>query len=194
MIYYGFANICYHREEVVTHVITQKIFLFGIDCAGKTSLSQAMRTGKVNPDNQPTKAFDVTDMILKDFDKNTDFKIWDAPGQTSFRKTWGRGMDSANMMLFVLDTADNKRYDEAKKELLTVTNDMETRNVPLLLLFHKMDLPESQANLATAKWVFNAGLFSERKVYFLETSVKDPKTVTEVKKTIGKIVQEARWG
>ncbi len=175
-------------------MITQKIFLFGIDCAGKTSLSQAMRTGKANPDNQPTKAFNITDMIMKDFDKDTEFKIWDAPGQQSFRKTWGRGMDSANMMVFVLDTADNKRYDEAKKVLLQVTNDLETRNVPLLLLFHKVDLPESQANLTVAKGVFNASLFSERKVYFLETSVKDEKTVEEVKKTIGKIVQEARWG
>ncbi len=131
---------------------------------------------------------------MKDFDKDTEFKIWDAPGQQSFRKTWGRGMDSSNMMVFVLDTADNKRYEEAKKVLLQVTNDLETRNVPLLLLFHKTDLPESQANLAAAKGVFNAALFSERKVYFLETSVKDEKTVEEVKKTIGKIVQEARWG
>ncbi len=175
-------------------MITQKIFLFGIDNAGKTSLSQALRTGKANPDNQPTKAFNVTDMILKDFEKDTEFKLWDAPGQTSFRKTWGRGMDSANMMVFVLDTADKKRYDEAKKVLLQVSNDMETRNVPLLLLFHKKDLPESQANLAGAKGLFNAALFSDRKVYFLETSVKEANTITEVKKTIGKIVQEARWG
>ncbi len=175
-------------------MITQKLFLFGIDCAGKTSLSQALRTGKVNPDNQPTKAFDISDMIMKDFDKDTEFKIWDAPGQTSFRKTWGRGMDSANMMIFVLDTADKKRYDEAKKVLLQVTNDMETRNVPLLVLFHKMDLPESQTNLKEARETFNTSLFSERKVYMLETSVKDAKTVNVVKKTIGKIVQEARWG
>ncbi len=175
-------------------MITQKLFLFGIDCAGKTSLSQALRTGKVNPDNQPTKAFNVTDMVLKDFDKNTEFKIWDAPGQVSFRKTWGRGMDSANMMVFVLDTADNKRYQEAKKVLLQVTNDMETNRVPILVLYHKIDLPEAQAHLAEAKGVFNEGLFSERKVYLLETSVKDANSVEEVKKTIGKIVQESRWG
>ncbi len=175
-------------------MITQKLFLFGIDNAGKTSLSQAMRTGKANPDNQPSKGFNITDMIMKDFEKDTEFKIWDAPGQQSFRKIWGRGMDSANMMVFVLDTADSKRYEEAKKVLLQVTNDLETRNVPILVLYHKMDLPESQANLAAAKGVFNTTLIPERKVYFLETSVKDEKTISEVKKTIGKIVQEARWG
>jgi ADP-ribosylation factor protein 6 len=172
----------------------QKIFLFGIDNAGKTSLSQALRTGKANPDNQPTKAFDVTDMILKDFEKKVDFKIWDAPGQTSFRKIWGRGMDSANIMVFVLDTADKNRFQEAKQVLLQGINDLETRNVPLMFLFHKMDLAAAKENLKTAEAVFRPALMSDRKTYLLQTSVNLPESVEQVKKTIGQIVQESRWG
>jgi small GTP-binding protein len=172
----------------------QKIFLFGIDNAGKTSLSQALRLGKANPDNQPTKAFDVTDMILKDFEKKVEFKIWDAPGQTSFRKTWGRGMDSANIMVFVLDTADKDRFQEAKQVLLQVTNDLETRNVPLLFLYHKMDLVAAKENLKSAEAVFHPALTSDRKTYPLLSSINAPESIEQVKKTIGTIAQESRWG
>lgn len=168
--------------------------MFGIDNAGKTSLSQALRTGIVNPDNKPTKAFDVTDLILRDFEKNTEFKIWDAPGQVTFRKTWGRGMDAANMMVFVLDTADKKRFEEAKKVLQQVTNDLETRVTPLIFLYHKVDLPEAKANLGDAQKFFKSALVSDRKTYIFKTSVKEPETIAELKKTIGNIAQESRWG
>src|SRR5271157_872605 len=174
-------------------MVLQKIFLFGLDNAGKTSLSQAIRTGKATEDNKPTKAFDIKELILRDFDKNIEIKIWDAPGQVPFRKTWGRGMEKANILMFVVDTADANRFPEAKRELDKVIQDMDTRSVPLVCLFHKMDLEDAQANLEDARAFLKLPLITERDVYPLETSVNDPDSIDKIKTTIGDIITKARW-
>ena len=166
-----------------------KIFVFGLDNAGKTTLTHFIRTGAKLDEPLPTKAFDITDFIIKDLD----FRLWDAPGQLTYRKTWGKGLDSANFMLFILDTGDRSRWHEAKKELDKVLNDLETKQVPLIFCFHKMDIQASIDNYELAVDFFKIHLISERNVYSYFTSYDDLSTLEKLKGRLVELVEKGRW-
>ena len=44
-------------------------------------------------------------------------------------------------MIFVVDSADRERIQEAKEELMRVLDTPEMRNVPLVVVANKQDLP-----------------------------------------------------
>jgi len=73
--------------------------------------------------------------------------------------------------MFVLDTADNLRFEEAKREFYSILNDTNLKGVPLIFCFHKMDLVSAHENLIEAQNTFELNSIKERKVIFLETSI-----------------------
>jgi small GTP-binding protein len=166
-----------------------KVFLFGLDNAGKTSVAHYIKTGGFIDNPKPTKSFDISAIFLQDLD----FRVWDAPGQKFFRDKWGKGLDSANMMVFVLDTADNNRFAEAKEELYNVINNMDTLNVPLIFCFHKADLVEHDVNFKDAMVFFGIDSIMDRKVYTLVTSVRTEKGLQRLKDLLVELVQKARF-
>jgi small GTP-binding protein len=167
-----------------------KIFLFGLDNAGKTTLSEYIREDKLLDDPKPTKSFNINGMILK----NLEFIIWDAPGQTQYRKKWSKGILDTNILMFVLDTADEERLEEAKKELYRVINDLDTRGAPLIVCFHKMDLEEAESNLEKAKGTLKMSQINEREGYWFRTSVKTGEGIEPLKEKLVDLVEKARWG
>lgn len=174
-------------------MLYQKIFLFGLDSSGKTALSQAMRTGEYDENQFPTTAFDIKALFLQHFEESIEFRVWDAPGQTDYRDLWGEGYKSANLMIFALDTADKARYPEAKDVLMKVLTDVETRAVPLIFLFHKMDIDASKQNYNEALKFFKGSMKTGgREVYMLKTSVMQPETIEAIKNAIAQIVEKSR--
>ena len=165
-----------------------KVFLFGINNAGKTAFSKTMKNEKVI-ETEPTIVFDITKWVIK----NLEFAVWDAPGQVKFRAAWREGLDKAQVLLFVLDTTDKVRFEEAKRELDTVLNLYETARIPLIICFHKMDLPEAKANHDRAREILKVPLIRNRKVYPFDTSIKIPATLNAVKDKLAEIIQKARW-
>ena len=61
-----------------------KVFIFGLDNAGKTSFIETFKSAKVYNDTRPTKALQYNNICLDQLE----LVIWDAPGQISFRKSW----------------------------------------------------------------------------------------------------------
>ncbi|MEX2684885.1 MAG: ADP-ribosylation factor-like protein [Candidatus Sigynarchaeota archaeon] len=174
-------------------MLYQKIFLFGLDASGKTAISQAMRTGKADENQFPTTAFDIKALFLKYFEESIEFRVWDAPGQTDYRSLWGEGYKSASLMLFVLDTAAKNRYPEAKQVLEKVLQDPETRTVPIIFLFHKMDMDDAKKNFPDAFNYFRTAMRAgDRTAYRLRTSIKQPETIENIKMTIAEIVEKSR--
>lgn len=173
-------------------MLYQKIFLFGIDKSGKTTLSQALRTGSYEGDIFPTIDFDVRALFLQHFKESIEFKVWDAPGQVKYRNDWDEGYKSANLMLFVVDTAEDGRFEEAKTTLEGVLNKEDAAGVPLIFLFHKIDLEKARNNYYKAMDYFKPALIPGRDVYILHTSVKDQRTVDDVKEAIAIIVEKSR--
>nr|MDO8115483.1 ADP-ribosylation factor-like protein [Candidatus Sigynarchaeota archaeon] len=153
-----------------------KIFLFGIDNAGKTALSMTIKNEKV-VNLAPTTAFNISKWVIKALE----FAVWDAPGQIKYREEWIDGLDQAQVLMFVLDTTDAARFDESKRELDRILNDQQAARVPLVFCFHKMDLPEAKANHAKAQEVFKLSEIRNRKVYSFDTSIKNPESLNPVK-------------
>ncbi len=168
-----------------------KLFLFGLDRAGKTAIVKGIKEEK-DLSTTPTLSFGLGKWIIKDIE----FQVWDAPGQVRFRGVWSRGFNKAKLLFFVLDTADSERFVEAKNEFDKVINDIETQRIPLLFCFHKMDIPEAKANLNKAREVFKLPRISqqgERPLYQFQTSIKDLDTLEPVKDALVKIVEDSRW-
>ena len=137
----------------------------------------------------PTLGFNLNQLILND----VEYIVWEGGGQIAYRRRWGRGMMDSNILLFVLDTSAVERFEEAKKELDIVLNDLETREVPLIMCFHKMDLDKSKTNLPTAKGMFHPPLTDDRKVFQAETSIEDIETIEKLKDQLIEIIEQSRW-
>ena len=116
-----------------------KIFLFGVDEVGKSSLVRRLKTGQFN-DNYftPTRRFNI-DYVQQD-EKGLLAAWWDMPGQSSFRKKWLIGLQDSNLIVFMIDVSDQIRFEESKKELYSIINRYELAGVPLLIIGNKVDL------------------------------------------------------
>ncbi|MFW9950105.1 MAG: ADP-ribosylation factor-like protein [Candidatus Thorarchaeota archaeon] len=114
-----------------------KVFLFGIDNVGKTSLTRRLKTGQYK-DNffTPNKRFNIEYVQRED----SLLSIWDSPGQSSFRERWLLGLQDSNIIIYMIDVANQLRFEESKREFWKIINQNEVKDVPLLILGNKIDL------------------------------------------------------
>ncbi len=156
-----------------------KIFLFGIDEVGKSSLVRRLKTGEFN-DNYftPTRKFNIEYLPV---DEKGLLAIWDMPGQRSFRPKWLIGIQESNIILYMIDIANQRRFEESRSEFWNVLNKDEFNGIPLLVLGNKSDLVKfSQENFneqllklkEEISDFYNFIKLKNRKWNFLFTSVK----------------------
>lgn len=114
-----------------------KVFLFGIDEVGKSSLTRRLKTGQFN-DNffTPSKRFNIEYIQRED----GLLSIWDMPGQALFRKKWLIGLQESNVIVYMIDIANQLRFEESKKEFWDIITRNGIKDTPLLILGNKVDL------------------------------------------------------
>lgn len=166
-----------------------KVFLFGLDNAGKTSIVNYINKLPNPGDTMPTLSFNINQIIIK----ATEFVIWDAPGQVRYRGKWSTGMVEARILCYVVDMSIPIRFNEAKMELDKVLVLEEAQELPLIICFHKLDFPDSQKALPKAKGMFSKDLFPGREVYTLETSIFNPDSILKLKDLLVEVIEKARW-
>ena len=122
-----------------------KIFLFGIDEVGKTSFVRRVTVGEYK-DNYftPTRRFSIEYLQ----EKRGLLAFWDMPGQRSFRKKWLIGLQDSNIIFFMIDVANQVRFEECKTEFWKILNRYELSGVPLLILANKCDLIDQSDNVS----------------------------------------------
>ena len=115
-----------------------KVFLFGIDDVGKSSLIRRIKSDEYE-DNffLPTKKVHIEYIPI---DKKGLLAFWDMPGQSSFRNKWLIGVQDSNVLLFMIDVANQIRFEESRKEFWNVINREEYADLPLIILCNKIDL------------------------------------------------------
>ncbi len=111
-----------------------KIAVVGLDSAGKTTMLNFLRFEK-NIETLPTIGVNVE--VLKR--ENVNLSIFDLGGQMHFRSLWGTLMRGASAIIFVIDSADRVRIEEAKAELWKVLIDPQYPDAPLLIVANKQD-------------------------------------------------------
>jgi len=138
--YYDEILGCSPFIEVKDHEAILKVFIFGLDEAGKTSYVRRITTGEYDKNYyEPTRQFNIEHFSHN----NYNFIFWDVPGQIRLRTKWLLGMQDSNMLIYMIDAADETRFDESKRELWKILDRYELEGVPILIAANKIDLPFS---------------------------------------------------
>ena len=69
------------------------------------------------------------------------FNVWDVGGQDKIRPLWRHYYTGTQGLVFVVDSQDRERVDEAKQELHRILSDREMKECLLLVFANKQDLP-----------------------------------------------------
>ena len=73
--------------------------------------------------------------------KNVKFNVWDVGGQDKIRPLWRHYYTGTQGLVFVVDSQDRERIDEARQELHRILSDREMKECLLLVFANKQDLP-----------------------------------------------------
>lgn len=72
------------------------------------------------------------------------FMVWDIGGQDRIRNLWRHYYNGTQGLIFVVDSSDRDRIDEARDELHKALNEVELEKVKVLILANKQDLPQGE--------------------------------------------------
>lgn len=116
-----------------------ELAMIGLNKAGKSTLVEVLASGSFNEDLHATVGFNMR-KITKG---RVSMKLWDVGGQARFRSMWERYCRGVNAIVYVVDSADAARVQEAAGLLHDLMERPTLQNVPLLVLGNKNDLPEA---------------------------------------------------
>ncbi|XP_009894050.1 PREDICTED: ADP-ribosylation factor 4 [Charadrius vociferus] len=115
-------------------------FRVGLDAAGKTTILYKLKLGEIVT-TIPTIGFNVETVEYK----NICFTVWDVGGQDKIRPLWRHYFQNTQGLIFVVDSNDRERIQEAAEELQKMLQEDELRDAVLLLFANKQDLPNAMA-------------------------------------------------
>jgi ADP-ribosylation factor protein 1 len=118
-----------------------RILLLGLDAAGKTSILYKVKLNE-NIQTIPTIGFNVETVTPC---KGISFTVWDVGGQYKIRQLWKYYYQNSNGLMFVVDSSDPSRIQEAREELHGILNDDSMRGVPVTIMANKADLPNAMS-------------------------------------------------
>lgn len=112
--------------------------MLGLDAAGKTTVLYKLKLGE-HVTTIPTIGFNVETVEYKGFNMN----IWDVGGQDRIRALWRHYFHNTHGLIFVVDSNDFGRIDEARDVLHKLLEEDELHNTILLVYANKQDLPNA---------------------------------------------------
>uniref|UniRef100_A0A3B4AP12 ADP-ribosylation factor n=1 Tax=Periophthalmus magnuspinnatus TaxID=409849 RepID=A0A3B4AP12_9GOBI len=130
-----------------------RILMVGLDAAGKTTILYKLKLGEIVT-TIPTIGMDAL-LSLFAFHlplgfnvetveyKNISFTVWDVGGQDKIRPLWRHYFQNTQGLIFVVDSNDRERVNEAREELSRMLSEDELRDAVLLVFANKQDLPNA---------------------------------------------------
>ncbi|XP_071961476.1 ADP-ribosylation factor 4 [Antedon mediterranea] len=115
-----------------------RILMVGLDAAGKTTILYKLKLGEIVT-TIPTIGFNVETVEYK----NISFTVWDVGGQDKIRPLWRHYFQNTQGLIFVVDSNDRERIEEANEELTRMLNEDELRDAIVLVFANKQDLPNA---------------------------------------------------
>jgi small GTP-binding protein len=100
--------------------------------------------------------------------KNISFTVWDVGGQDKIRPLWKQFYKNAKVLVFVVDSSDRERVDEARDELHRMLQEDELRDAVLLIFANKQDLPNAMdASYIKEKFKLES---LENRIWYIQTT------------------------
>lgn len=116
-----------------------RVLLLGLDNAGKSTLLYKLKHN-ARVQTSPTVGFNVETMEARKNRENIALTVWDVGGQRPMRQHWQSYHQDTAAVVFVVDSSDRSRLNEAKKELETTLGCEHLRGRPLIVLANKQDV------------------------------------------------------
>ncbi|NXR46752.1 ARL11 protein, partial [Hippolais icterina] len=135
-----------------------RVIMLGLDFAGKSTLLYKLKSGQA-VETCPTVGFNVESLKTP---CGISFTLWDVGGQDSLRASWPNYLEDINTLIFVLDSTDMARLDEAMAALEEALSHPGMAGVPVLLLANKQDVPGALAPAELGEMLRLGGLARHR--------------------------------
>jgi len=140
-----------------------KIVMVGLDAAGKTTILYKLKLDQVVTTIH-TIGFNVETVEFK----NISFTVWDIGGQDKIRRLWRHYYQGTHAAIFVVDSNDRERIEDAREELEKMLGEEDMREARLHVFANKQDLPNS---MQTAEVAEKLGLNDLRmRQWFVQTT------------------------
>ncbi|MEQ2246794.1 ADP-ribosylation factor-like protein 4C [Ilyodon furcidens] len=120
------------------------IVMLGLDSAGKTTVLYRLKFNEfVN--TVPTIGFNTERIRLggPGASRGISCHFWDVGGQEKLRPLWKPYSRCTDGIVYVVDSVDAERLEEARAELHRITRFQENQGTPLLVIANKQDLPRA---------------------------------------------------
>lgn len=130
-LYCYLSNLIFSQKEY-------RLLMLGLDAAGKTTILYKLKVGEVVT-SVPTIGFNVESVEYR----NISFTVWDVGGQNKLRSLWRHYYQGTSGLIFVVDSNDDSRLDEARKELHSILENADMQESVVLVLANKQDLPNA---------------------------------------------------
>ena len=112
-----------------------KILMLGLDNAGKTTILYQLKMGETVK-TIPTIGFNVETLDYK----GLNFTVWDVGGQDKIRVLWKHYYQNTDGLIFVVDSNDQDRIEDAAEELKKMLAEEELKDCAVLVMANKQDL------------------------------------------------------
>ncbi|XP_039877752.1 ADP-ribosylation factor-like protein 14 [Simochromis diagramma] len=143
-----------------------QVLLLGLDNAGKSTLLYKLKHN-TNVSTVPTIGFNVEMLEARKNRRKIAITIWDVGGQGNMRAHWPNFYQNAGAIVFVVDSADQERLNEAQRELERTLRNDELRGRPLILLANKQDV-DGALNVTEMKDRFNMRKICQERDCFVQ--------------------------
>lgn len=78
--------------------------------------------------------------------KNTKFNVWDVGGQDKIQPLWRHYFSGTQGLVFVVDSADKDRMEDARKALSVIIQNDEMKDALLLVFANKQDMKGGESS------------------------------------------------
>lgn len=165
-----------------------KVYLYGIDSAGKSSFVRFLRTGKYDHNYfPPTKKFLIHKLTLPNM---VNVVIWEMPGQKTLRRVWLQGIKNSNLLIFMLDASDKSRFPEVKRSFWSIADHFEVKNCPIIIIANKIDLVENKRELGEIESILDLPKLKDRDWVIKFTSLVSKEGIKDAIDWISKALHE----
>ncbi|KAF9185091.1 hypothetical protein BGZ51_002965 [Haplosporangium sp. Z 767] len=127
------ANLSFWRKREVG------LLMVGPDYAGKTKILYKLKFPGLVCQSIATTGFNVETIRIKD----REFTMWDISGQFGMRPLWSYYYNYVDGLIFVVDSTDSTRGDEARSALEILIQAVESKGKPLLVFANKQDVHQA---------------------------------------------------
>ena len=138
-----------------------------IDNAGKTTILYRLQVGEV-VSTIPTIGFNVETVQHK----NVKFQVWDLGGQTSIRPYWRCYYPNTQAVIYVVDSTDVDRMEDARDEFHAILDEEELRDACILVYANKQDLPGALDDAVVSERLGLTGIRSRQWAIFRTSATK----------------------